>query len=125
MLVLESSEVTEKDSFVKKVKPFAEIVSFSVEKRSNVFDMTRAMSYKKPADALKILSGLISEGSHPLQIMGGLVWFWGKAGQRIGMQKYEKGLRALQDADLDIKRSRLKPDYAMEVLVVKLCTLLQ
>jgi hypothetical protein len=37
--------------------------------------------------------------------------------------KFEKGLLALGEADLNIKRSRLKPEQALELLVVKLCAL--
>ena len=34
----------------------------------------------------------------------------------------ESGLLAMQEADLNIKRSRIKPEYALEVLIVKLCS---
>ena len=59
-----------------------------------------------------------------LQLMGGLVWFWGKLKQRISAEKFKKGLLHLQEADLNIKRSRIKAEYALEVLVVKLCLLI-
>ena len=51
--------------------------------------------------------------------MGGLVWSWGKARSFARRENFQKGLVALQEADLNIKRSRLAPQQALEVLVVK------
>ncbi len=123
-LVLEAARLGSQDSFVKGLKSFVKIVESSTVEKENVFDMTRAMTMHRPAEALKILSTLLAEGVHPLQIMGGLVWFWGKSRPQLMAEKFEKGLLLLQEADLNIKRSRLPPDYAMEVIVVKLCNLL-
>jgi len=124
VLILESSQAGEKDSFVKKVKPYATVVAPAETPKLNVFDITNCMSRKQYAQSLKVLSQLIEEGQHPLQIMGGLVWFWGRTKNRLSQARYEKGLKCLQEADLDIKRSRLKPDYAMERLVVRLCAII-
>lgn len=133
VLILESGELSPNDSFVKKIKPFAKTPTVAPSqagragfpaKKTNVFDMTRAIGRRQKPEALSILSGLLSNDVHPLQVMGGLVWFWGKLRQQLASEKFEKGLLALQEADLNIKRSRLRPDYAMELLVVKLCGIL-
>jgi hypothetical protein len=92
--------------------------------KENVFDMTRAMENRNSSDALKILDQLLNEGNHPLQIMGGLVWFWGKSRNRLSGAQFKKGLVVLQEADLNIKRSRLKPEYAVEIAVTKLSSLI-
>ena len=52
--------------------------------------------------------------------MGALVWYWGKEGKACGKERFERGLKALEEADLNIKRSRLDPQYAVEKLVVEL-----
>ena len=119
-LVLESGEWDSRESFVRGVKG-AQLVEFKTPVKLNVFDMTKAIDLRKDAEALKILENLLSGGIHPLQIMGGLVWFWGKSRGKISPGLFEQGLVALQEADLNIKRSRLKPEYALELLVVKLC----
>lgn len=121
-LILDSEEWDQKTAFVKKVARFCEVVEFKSEKKLNVFDMTKAIDYQQDAEALKILDQLLSTGNHPLQIMGGLVWAWGKSRERISPQRFERGLLAMQEADLNIKRSRLKPEYALEMLIVKLCS---
>ncbi|MBZ0166329.1 MAG: hypothetical protein K8I00_05930, partial [Candidatus Omnitrophica bacterium] len=71
----------------------------------------------------KLLAVLLRDGTHPLQIMGGLVWIWGRLKNRISADNFQQGLRELQAADLNIKRSRLHPEHAVEILVTKLCLL--
>jgi len=91
----------------------------------NVFDMTRLITANRSADALKMLDGFYSSNVHPLQIMGALVWYWGKEGKACGKERFERGLLALQEADLNIKRSRLEAQYAVEKVVVELGLLLR
>jgi len=124
VLVMISAQIGAGDSFVRKLKSRARVEDWGKEGKQNVFDMTRAMTRRRAPEALKILSALLSEGAHPLQIMGGLVWFWGKTRPRLSAENFQKGLEALQGADLNIKRSRIKPDMAVEVAVVKLCELM-
>ena len=121
-IILDSDEWTEGDSFVKKIKPFAKVFLFAEGEKPNVFDMGRTIMMKRPVESLEILSGLLSSGNHPLQIMGGLVWFWGKSRDKVTPTQFSDGLNALAQADLNIKRSRLRPEYALELLVVKLCS---
>ena len=124
VLVLEADRLSASDPFIKKIHKKADIFNFSQKERQNVFDMTKAMSSRQTAEALKILSELLTEGDQPLQIMGALVWFWRKIKDRLTAVRYVQGLQFLQEADLNIKRSRLRPDYALEVVVVKLTGLL-
>ena len=121
VLILDSDEWEATNQFVRKVKPGATVIDFQSSRKLNVFDITRAIDQQKETEALKILDELLSLGIHPLQIMGGLVWFWGKSREKMPRQRFEKGLLSLQEADLNIKRSRLKSEYALELLIVKLC----
>ena len=123
VLVLDADEWDHKNTFLKKVRRMVELVEFSTSSKLNVFDLTKAIDLKKESEALKILDHLTGQGIHPLQVLGTLVWFWGQARYSVSGEKFEKGLLALQEADLNIKRSRLKPEYAVEFLIVKLCSL--
>jgi DNA polymerase III delta subunit len=91
----------------------------------NVFDMTKLITAGKSGEALKLLKGFYDDNVHPLQIMPALVWYWSKEGRACGRERFHKGLQALQEADLNIKRSRLDPQYAVEKLVVELGLLRQ
>ena len=119
-LVLDSDDPSSQDGFIKQIIPSAKIVYSEQSSQKNVFDMTKAISQRKSTEALSILSELLSAGIHPLQIMGGLVWFWGKIKPTLSSAKFENGLEMLKEADLNIKRSRLEPEHAIEVAVVKL-----
>jgi DNA polymerase III delta subunit len=123
-LILTSVTLTTKNAFVQSLQAFAKVVDFGQKSALSVFDMTNALDRRRQADALQLLTDLMASGQHPLQIMGGLIWFWRQKKGRISAKKFEEGLQFLQEADLNIKRSRLLPEYAMEMLVIKLGTLL-
>lgn len=124
VLILDFDEDNPNTSFIKKLIPYVKTSYFRKGIKRNVFDMTKMMSKRNPKEALKILSDLLTSGDHPLQIMGALVWFWGKRQNQLSADRFKKGLLMLKEADVNIKRSRLKPEYALEVVVVKLCLLL-
>jgi DNA polymerase III delta subunit len=123
-LVLDVDDADLKNAFMSKLLAKAKVEEFASRKKFNVFDMTRAMSARNPVEALKILDQLYAEGNHPLLIMGGLVWFWGRSKVSLPAARFKKGLLLLQEADMNIKRTRLEPEYALEVLVTKLCSLI-
>lgn len=124
VVVLDSDEAAAKDEFISRVSARARVLNFQTRPRQNVFDMTKSISACDPTQALTILNDLLSDGNPPLQIMGGLVWFWGKTKQRLSKDIFKEGLLELQEADLNIKRSRLKAEHALEIVVVKLCSLI-
>lgn len=108
---------------VKKCGGSVKVFAGDVEKKDTVFDMTRLLPHR-PGEALKILNQLYADGQHPVQILGALVWFWGTQRGKISMANYTKGLLELQEADMRVKRSRLRPEQAIEVAVLKLCLLI-
>ena len=123
-LVLESSENLLKGD-LKDLPLYAKGAVFAKPQGPGVFDMTKLITANRSGDALKMLDGFYRDNVHPLQIMGALVWYWGKEGRSLGRERFEKGLKALEEADLNIKRSRLDPPYAVEKLVVELGLLLR
>lgn len=124
VLILTAETLPEKSDFGKKIRALAQVVDFGQARAGTVFDMTRALERRQHAEALACLNKLLNEGEYPLKLIGGLIWFWRQKKGRISDAKFIEGLEALQEADLNIKRSRVDPDYAMEMLVVKLGMLL-
>jgi DNA polymerase III delta subunit len=122
-LILESGETTLKGD-LKDLPLYAKGAMLARPEGPNVFDMTRLITARRSGEALKMLDGFYRANVHPLQIMGALVWYWGKDGKAYGKEIFKQGLRALEEADLNIKRSRLEPQYAVEKLVVELSQLL-
>ena len=122
-VVLESGENTLKGD-LKDLPLYAKGMVMARPQGPNVFDMTKLITAHRSNEALKMLDGFYRADVHPLQIMGALVWYWGKEGKVLGKERFERGLKALEEADLNIKRSRLDPQYAVEKLVVELGLLL-
>lgn len=125
LLILDSDGADPRNRFFGEVTAAAQVMRFGRgAAKKNVFDVTRAMDRRNLTEALKILDDLIEDGNHPLQLMGGLVWFWGKSKRRVTPDRFKKGLMVLQEADLNIKRSRLRPEHAVEIAVTKLGSLM-
>lgn len=124
VLILDSDEMEAKDSFAKSLQPLVKISDTYQPAQRSVFEMTKAIGARNTTEALKILGELFSAGVHPLQIMPAVVWFWGQTRGRVSKEIFQEGLTLLQEADLHIKRSRLKPEQAIELVVVQLGSLL-
>lgn len=123
-LVLESLEKTFKGD-LKDLPRYAKAEVLARPEGPGVFDMTKMITAGQSAQALKMLNRFYEENVHPLQIMPALVWYWGKEGRSCSKEVFRRGLKALQEADLNIKRSRFEAQYAVEKLVVELSLLRQ
>ena len=63
----------------------------------------------------------MEDGEKPERIIGGLRYAWAKG--NVYSAEAKKKLKALLNCDIDIKTGRLRPDFALEKLVIKLCSL--
>jgi len=123
-IIFDTYEAEVKNAFFKNLEKFTKVTTFKSRIKQNIFDLTNTIAAKDAKGALEILNSLLSKGDHPLQIMGVLVWFWGRNRNRVSRDKFHAGLRYLQEADLNIKRTRLGSENAVELVVVKLCSLI-
>ena len=123
VLILESEKPELTGAWGKKISSVAKVFAPAFKNKLSAFDMTRSISGRNPAQALNTLSQLFDAGDHPLQVMGALVWFWGKERTRLSGESYKKGLQILQEADMNVKRSKMPSEAALEVAVVKLIQL--
>lgn len=121
IVILEAEGLDKKDAFFTKFAHAVKALSFSPKLRHNVFDLMRVISAHRKAEALEMLDGLLKDGDHPLQIIAGMFWKWKNDRKQIPSLKFQEGLLAFKQADFNIKRSQLKPEHALEVLVVRLC----
>ena len=125
ILILDSDETDLKNDFFSQVTAAAKVMRFTQGgKKQNIWAVTRAIERQNTSEALAVLNDLLEKGDHPLQIMSALVWFWGNLKDRLSAESFKKGLLVLQEADSNIKRSRLKPEHAIEIVVTKLSSLI-
>jgi DNA polymerase III delta subunit len=124
VLVLDWNGVESKDDFYRVLASAARTVQFAGKgKRPDVWAATRAIERRQPAMAIKILTELMESGERAETILGALVWFWGNIRGRLSAERFKKGLLVLQEADLNVKRARMDPVYAVQVAVTNLSQL--
>lgn len=121
VLVLDTNKSEIKDAFFQEFSRFAKVFNFASRPALNVFDLGRMVVEKKSKEALMCLSRLLKNGEEQTKVLGVIGWQWRKLRSRMVEQEFIRGLELLQEADFAIKRSRLKGNLALELLVVKLC----
>jgi len=110
------------DEFITNLARYAQVLRFREEpKNPDAFALVKQIDLKKPEYALRILNQLLKNGERPERILGGLRYSWQKC---LGNAfEIRKRIKLLLNCDIEIKTGRLKPDFALEKLVVKLCCL--
>lgn len=119
LLVLEAESVDERGTWIKNEKSI-QVFSFKPQARHNVFDLMREVTAGRQVRALELLDELLKNGEIPTMIVGGMVWSWKKERSKMPSTRFLQGLLAFQQADFRMKRSQLRPEYTLEMLVVKL-----
>ncbi len=121
IVILESSSISGKDTFMTSIMPLVQVFRFKTQRQANVFDLGKMIIQGKITIALKTLSRLLDEEKEPVRILGGLFWQWQKERQQLSLSQQKRQLKIFLDTDMDIKSGRLKPGLALELLVINLC----
>jgi len=112
-----------KNKFVLGISRYVKIINFKKERPITVFDLADAIARKNTTIALKILAKLILKGEKPHRLLGALTWKWNKIRRSLTYEDFNRGLQLFLETDINIKSGRSKPNFALELLVVKLCDL--
>lgn len=121
ILILDLTGRQPKDEFINRISGYAEVTHFKEDIRPDTFALSRQIEMRKADSALRLLNRLLKDGEKPERILGGLRYAWEK--YSASPLEAKKRLKALLNCDIDIKTSRLRADFALEKLVVKLCGL--
>lgn len=121
VLVLDISQKNYKDEFINRICRYAEVCRFRESIQLDTFALARPIEMKRTDYALRLLSQLLKDGEKPERILGGLRYVWER--DSVSGVETRKRLKALLDCDIDIKTGKLRPDFALEKLVVRLCGL--
>ncbi|MBU0469481.1 MAG: hypothetical protein KKD07_06215 [Candidatus Omnitrophica bacterium] len=122
VLILDSDSAASKNAFIQDLCKRAEVISFTRGRPQTAFDMGDDILSCNPKGALTVLASLLESGQTPVWILGGMLSSWQKNKRRMAVSRYKKGLLELQEADLNIKRTKLDVQHALEILVVKLAS---
>lgn len=119
ILILDTENYNSKDDLLVQIARYAQILRFKETLRLDTFALSRQISQKKMDYALKILHQLLQNGEKPERILGGLRY--ALENTSINPLEARRKFKTLLNCDIDIKTGRLKPNFALERLVVSLC----
>ena len=119
VLVLDFDQYDYRDEFVKGISAGGSVLRFKETVNPDTFALNRQIELRKTDSALRLLNQLLKNGEAPERILGGLRYAWEK--QDIQSSSARRKLKLLLGADLEMKTGRLKPAFALEKLVVRLC----
>ena len=119
VLVMDFEHFERKDDFLNSVLAHAKVMRFKEVAQDDTFSLLRQIESGQIAPALGILTRLLKDGERPERILGGLRYSWEKQSGVSAQNK--RRLLALLHCDIDIKKGRLKPAFALEKLVIDLC----
>lgn len=121
VLVLDIAQSNYKDVFVGHICRNAQVSRFKEELHLDTFSLARQIEAKKADSALLALTQLLKDGERPERIMGGLRYAWEK--NVSSPSEIKRRLKALLNCDIEIKTGKLRADFALERLVIILCSL--
>jgi DNA polymerase III delta subunit len=120
-LVFETDKYEARDAFMAQLSRWCRVFNFrKAGAPLDVFGLAEMVARRRPVEALRILSRLLFAGEKPHKILGVLIWQWKKLEAGLPKDEFRQGLKMLLETDLNIKRGRMKPDFALELLVAKL-----
>lgn len=113
VLIFEIERYNPKDEFIGELSRLTQAARFNEPVSVNTFTLSRQIGARKTLEALKVLNQLLENGEKPERILGGL---------RYAGENDARRIKALLDCDIDIKTGRLKAPFALEKLVIRLCS---
>lgn len=123
IVLLDAAGMKQDDFFLQSLNPFVKKVHLKQTKKIDTFDLCRAITAHNTIASVEILNTLLLNREKPHHILGALIWQWENMKDRVGLEQFKKGLRLLLHADVRIKTKRLKENLALEMLVIRLSSL--
>ncbi|MEK6567681.1 MAG: hypothetical protein AABZ27_02945 [Candidatus Omnitrophota bacterium] len=130
ILILESAVIPKEESgFFNKISRRGKVILFKAKEKIDAFGLARAIERKDADSALNMLVDLFRNGEKPERILGALRYRFVKsdnfssAADSLRLKEKKEKVGLLMEADLNLKTGKVKPEFALEALVVKLCGL--
>lgn len=116
----------EESPFLNKILKIAKVVNFKIKEKVNAFDLASAIERKQPDYALNMLASLFKAGEKAERILGALRYRFTKpnAYEQKAIKPvlgHNKNIKLLLEADINLKTGKMRQEFILETLVVKLC----
>jgi len=121
VLVLDAERSNPRDEFLKSLEGYSQVMRFREEELPNTFALGRLIDARKAAQSLEVLHKLLDSGEKPERIMGGLRASWQRYPPPPAALKLR--MKLLLKTDTAIKTGKIKPLFALERMIVALCSL--
>ena len=130
IIILEAAVIPKEESaFFNKISKYGKVIPFKTKERINAFGLARAIERKDADSALNMLVDLFRSGEKRERILGALRYQFVKsdsfsaAPDSLKLKEKKEKVSLLLETDLNLKTGKVKPEFALETLVVKLCGL--
>lgn len=123
VLILDISQQERYDEFVRKLTRLAKVYRFKEVLQLDSFVLGRQINSRRPDYALRVLNQLLKNGERPERILGGLRYSWER--ESATPEETKRKLKLLLNCDINIKTGKIKPEFALEKLVLDLCGLVK
>lgn len=120
ILILDTSHQGRPDQFLSRIYRYTKVYRFKESVKQDTFLLSRQIDLKRPDYALRVLNQLLKDGERPERILGGLRYAYER--ETSHPLERRRKLKLLLNCDIDIKTGKLKPLFALERLVVSLCS---
>jgi len=129
-LILDARRLDERDNFFNQITGMVKLINFRQSRQINAFTLARQimqdqkvkrfrLDHTRIKPAMRLLRQLLLQGEKPERILGALRYQLNQ--ERMDFSEKKKKLMFLLNCDIDIKTGRLKPEFALERLLVRLC----
>lgn len=118
ILIINTDKFDPRDEFISMISKYSQLFRVKESVNPDTFTLGRQIELRKTDYALKILNQLLDNGEKPERILGGLRYAWTNNTNNITLAR--KRLKSLLNCDLSIKTGKIKPEFALEKLVIGL-----
>ena len=129
-LILDARRIDQRDQFFNQISGRVRLINFRQSREINAFSLAHQIMRTPPKPrsivgqgrikpAMRLLRQLLLQGEKPERILGAFRYQLHK--ERLNLYEKKKKLMFLLNCDIDIKTGRLKPEFALERLLIRLC----
>lgn len=118
-LILDVRRIDRRQQFFNQIVRLVQLINFRQSREIDAFMLARQIMQKKINPAMVLLRQLLLQGERPEKILGAIRYQLQQ--EKLDIQASRKKIMFLLACDRDIKMGKLKPEFALERLVIRLC----
>ena len=118
-LILDIRRIDRRQQFFNQIARLVQLINFRQSREIDAFMLARQIMQKKINPAMLLLHQLLLQGERPEKILGAIRYQLQQ--EKLDIQASRKKITFLLACDRDIKMEKLKPEFSLERLIIRLC----